>query len=297
MAADWRGMLDDRISHDAPVQSEPEFFPQFAPGTLLASDGGRPTTSLKSSCRGRFLAGSGRWRGFIKRDIPGIVAIEPGGIVITAAHPGVGARNLLNPGSARLAMSFETLERRLDSFDRNVLQTARQHRGVLDRGGGTLRHVWGHRMTGVADQNYPALAPGWQGITLQDRPFVAVGAGIEHHPHLGMETGIGLSQLVHVALGRPRLPRHPVGWFRNAGDEVKLAAVPGRVIDHDVAIFAPPFGARAGDFSRQEAGAENGTVGDAAAMYRLVGPDDDLAHHRVNAVGADHGIGFGRRGV
>src|SRR4029077_15534835 len=175
-------------------------------------------------------------------------------------------------------MSFETLECRFDSFDRNVLQTTRQYRGVLDRGSGALSHIRRQRMAGVAYTNDPAPAPGRQWITFEDRPFVAVGAGVEHHPHLGMEARIGLAQLVDVALGRPRLPRHPVGWFRDAGDEVKLAAVPGRVIDHDVAILAPPFGPRAGDFLRQQVGAENGAIGDATAMDRLVRPDDDLAH-------------------
>jgi hypothetical protein len=63
-----------------------------------------------------------------------------------AAHPGVGAGNFLNFGSTGLAVRLEAPEGRLDPIGRHTLQAARQHSGVFDRGGRTLRHVGRHRV-------------------------------------------------------------------------------------------------------------------------------------------------------
>jgi hypothetical protein len=58
-----------------------------------------------------------------------------------------------------------------------------------------------------------------------------------------MEMREGAAQFREFAFGRPGFACHPVGFLRLAGGEVDLIALGGDVIDHDVAILAPPLAA------------------------------------------------------
>ncbi len=81
---------------------------------------------------------------------------------------------------------------------------------------------------------------------------------------------------------------------RHAGDEVNLAAAPGRVVDDDVAVRTPPLRPRRTDVEPLEAArGKDGAVGDAAAEAGTVGPEQDGANSGMETVGADDGIGAG----
>jgi len=76
------------------------------------------------------------------------------------------------------------------------------------------------------------------------------GRSAQHVAHLGVEILKTFAKLVDVSRGRPRLDRK----FRLglAGDEVDLAAIRLDIVDHDVAIRSPPFGAIADLISVQQ---------------------------------------------
>ena len=96
-------------------------------------------------------------------------------------------------------------------------------------------------MAGVAEQRHVAIRPSPQRIAVHDCPFMDVGACGQHLFDLTVEAGERLAQFPDVALRRPRLDAEI--RLRLAGDEVDLAAVGLDVIDDDVAVLAPPFGA------------------------------------------------------
>src|SRR4029077_6501356 len=114
----------------------------------------------------------------------------------------------------------------------------------LDGSRSSLRHIRGHRMACIAEKHDAAFAPTRKRLPLEDGPLVTIGAGLEHRAHVGMEASISFAQLYHLALGRPGFARQPLGRLRDTGDEVDLAANVISVVDNDVAIDTPPFGAR-----------------------------------------------------
>ena len=65
-----------------------------------------------------------------------------------------------------------------------------------------------------------------------------------------------------------------------------------------MAVDAPPLGARAADVpAAHQRRRKHRAIGDAALVNRRVGSDDDVAHDRVHAVGADHRVGPRARAV
>ena len=124
------------------------------------------------------------------------------------------------------------------------------------------------------------------------------GAGVQHAPHVFVKTLVRLAQFAHVAGGRPRFARHPARRLRHAGDKIKFAALRRDVIDHDVPVESPPLGARRPDVEAvQQRRRKHRPVRDAPFVQRLVRPNDDVAHQRMHAVGANHGVGFSSRAV
>ena len=67
-----------------------------------------------------------------ERHVPGIVAVEPSGVVVAALHPGIGAGDGLDTRCPRFAMGFVKLKRGLNVV--HIFQAARQNRGVFDCG-------------------------------------------------------------------------------------------------------------------------------------------------------------------
>src|SRR4051812_34240713 len=96
-------------------------------------------------------------------------------------------------------------------------------------------------MAGVAEENYAAFAPLRERLALEDRPLVAIRAGVERGAHVGVEARERSAQLVHVAFRRPGLRRDPVLALGLAGDEVDLVARLGGVVHDDMAVDAPPL--------------------------------------------------------
>src|SRR5258708_5298361 len=168
------------------------------------------------------LASIDVWFHRSQRNVPSIVAVQPTGIFIAAFHPGVGAGNCLNTGSARFSVPLITPERVLNIFASCLRQAARQDCGILDSRRASLRHVRRHGMAGIAQEDYPPIAPAWQRLAFEYRPFVAVRARFEHCTNMGVKTLVSSAPLFHLAFGRPRFTRYPFRWFRNAGHKIKL---------------------------------------------------------------------------
>src|SRR5207245_3206997 len=83
-----------------------------------------------------------------KRHVPGVVAVEPSGVVVAALHPSIGAGNGLNARSAWLAVRFVAPEGARDIVALHFLEAARQNGRVLDGGRAALRHVRRHGVAG-----------------------------------------------------------------------------------------------------------------------------------------------------
>src|SRR5580704_10448434 len=110
----------------------------------LPFDWASAAAQARKSMSGRCRVG-GR---LVERGRPGIVAIQPARVAASFAHPRVGAGDGLNDRGARLAVRFVTLKGAFDVVATGRLKTAREHCGVLNRGGSALRHVGCHRMAG-----------------------------------------------------------------------------------------------------------------------------------------------------
>src|SRR5258708_6651704 len=72
----------------------------------------------------------------------------------------------------------------------------------------------------------------------------------QHGFNLAVEAREGHAQFPDVAFRRPRLD--PKIRLRLAGDEVDFAAVRLHVVDYDVPVFSPPFGAVVDFFSAEK---------------------------------------------
>ena len=107
-----------------------------------------------------------------------------------------------------------------------------------------VEHVGGHRMTGIAEQDDAALAPGRKRITLEDAPLVDLRRRVQHRPDVGMEIRKRRAHLREVAFRGPGFLGGPIRLLGLAGGEIDLVAPGGDEIDDDVAVSSPPFGAR-----------------------------------------------------
>src|SRR5262245_66319930 len=96
-------------------------------------------------------------------------------------------------------------------------------------------------MSSVAQQPHSAFTPPRQLLALKYCPFVTVRARLQNIAYILMEAFVGLAQLPHISLGRPRFTREPLGRLRHTGDEVNLTLRLRRVINHDVTVSPPPF--------------------------------------------------------
>src|SRR3954468_2487508 len=225
-----------------------------------------------------------------RRRGPGVVAVEPirvGGV----AHPGAGAGPGLHHGRPRLARRLVEPERVCDVIE--LGDAAREHGGVFERHRGAGRHVGGHRMTGIAEQDDAALAPGRKRITLEDAPLVDLGRRVQHRPHVGMEIRKRRAHLAEVAFRGPGLLGDPIRLLGLAGGEIDLVTCRGDEVDDDVPVRSPPLGARGSDLdAAQPRGGKRGAIGEPPDEARLLRPRDGVADERVHAVGADHRLGL-----
>ena len=101
---------------------------------------------------------------------------------------------------------------------------------------------------------------------------------------------IGRHRLRYVAFARPGFLGPAVAV--EMGDDVEEFAAPHRVM-HDMAVRAHPH--RAVDdinVARHRVGRRHAAPADAAGEARHVGAEQTVAHHRMDAVGADHDVGL-----
>ena len=143
-------------------------------------------------------------------------------------------------------------------------------------------------MAGVAEQDDEAVGPARQRIALEQRPLVHARTGGQQALHVLVEAGQRLANLAHLAARRPGL--HVPVRIGHAGDEVDL--VPPRVhgIDDDVPVRTPPLGAGIDNEIPHQRGREHCAVRDPPGELGLLGAEQDLAHQRVDPVGADDGV-------
>src|SRR5207247_2096094 len=239
----------------------------------------RQTSSTSLHVRGAPSGSHGFGRRGAERNAPRVITIEPGRVLVPALHPRVGARYGLNARRARLTVRLVSPERAREVVAFDVLQAAREDGSIFHSGRAALGHVRRHRMTRIAQEHDASGAPAGKRLALENRPLVAVRAGFQNGAYVGMESFVGVAELIHVAFGRPRLARHPFRRLRDAGDEVDLAPIGLRVIADDVAIDAPPFGAgRSNVPAAHQRRRKHGTIGDAPLVDWRVGADDDFAH-------------------
>src|SRR5271163_1657667 len=104
-----------------------------------------------------------------------------------------------------------------------------------------------------------------------------------------METGERGAQHVHVARSGPGFQSE--AGFGLTSHKIDFAAVRLDVVDDDVAIRSPPFGAIVDPVSVQQRCRVYGAVGDLAGKSRRVPAEQRVPDYRVNAVGAYDRIG------
>jgi len=144
-------------------------------------------------------------------------------------------------------------------------------------------------MTGIAEQRNVALRPALKRAAIDDRPFVHVRTRSQHALDLARKTCEGRAQFPDIALGRPGFDaKLRLGL---AGDEIDLAAVRLDVIDHDVAVLAPPFGAIIDPYPAEQRGGIGRAVGDPPGECHGRRAEQDVPDDGMHAVGADHGVG------
>ena len=86
-------------------------------------------------------------------------------------------------------------------------------------------------------------------------------------------------------------------WLGLTGHEVDFAPVGLDVVDDDVAIRPPPFGAIVDLMPVQQSGRVHRAVGDAAGKIRQILAEQNVPNQRVNAIGPDDSISVSRHAV
>jgi len=124
----------------------------------------------------------------------------------------------------------------------DAFETTRKHGSVLDRHRGPLRHVRRHRMAGVAEQRYVPVRPVLTANRDRRSP-ICVPSG--HAARTVSTWRSKPSKADRNSLTSPFADQDldPEIRFRLAGHEIDLAAVRLDVINHNVAVLSPPFGA------------------------------------------------------
>src|SRR5262245_36744392 len=147
-------------------------------------------------------------------------------------------------------------------------------------------------MCGIAEQHNPPAAPARQRLSLQDRPSVTIWARFQHVAYIAMENFVGFAPFLHVAFGRPCLPRVPLRCLRDAGHDVTLALRVRRVTHGDGTVGPPPLCARWPYIEiTHQTGRKHSTIGNTTLVDRFIRPNYNLAYDRVHAVRTDHRIG------
>ena len=126
---------------------------------------------------------------------------------------------------------------------------------------------------------------------IDQRSLVSGRTRSEHVPNLRMETGERSAQNVHIARGGPRFKSET--RFGLTGHKIDFASVGLDIVDDDVAIRSPPFGAIVDLISVQQRCREYGAVGDAPGKSRRIPTEQRVPDYRVNTIGTNHGIGAG----
>src|ERR1700689_2197736 len=119
-----------------------------------------------------------------------------------------------------------------------MLETFRQHRSVLDRLHGALRHIRKHRMPRIAHQRDAPDGPSRQRVAIVERPPISRLDGADDRADLRMPSFELLERVGHLAPGGPRLDPPFAGSER---DPVQVARAFANKIMNEVMVRPPPY--------------------------------------------------------
>ena len=142
----------------------------------------------------------------------------------------------------------------------------------------------------IAEQRGAAFVPVQERIAIVQRPFVPARAARKDAPQIGVPGRVGRDRLRHVAFARPGFLGPAVAVEMR--DDVEEFAAPDGIVHH-MAVRPHPHRA-VGDINvaRHRVRRRHAAPADAAGEARYIGAEQTVAHHRMNAVGADHDVGL-----
>src|SRR3984893_17202938 len=168
-------------------------------------------------------------------------------------------------------------------------------RGRILHGHGRARgHVRHHGMAGVPQQYQTTLAPRIERLDVQDWPLRELRSRFDHRADFRVKARKRVYDLFSGA-ELPRRLRMPIAL--RAGHKINLVARLLDVIDQNVAVRSPPFGAVAHLHAAEQRRRIDRSMRDRAGEARLARTHDRLAELGVHAVRADHHVRLGLRSV
>src|SRR5215470_5674988 len=206
----------------------------------------------------------------------------------------VGGTRLLQARGARLAHLLVTRECRGHVVGHR-LQQGRQRCSVLDRLRRALRHEGQHGMAGVAQKRDAPLAPARQRQAIMERPDEGLWERRDQAAHGWVPAFVARQGIRDLTPADPRFVR-PGAVLGNA-DHIHEPSGRDPVV-HDMAVRSHPV--VRSDFYIEMAyplDRHQPAPGDAAGEPRLLGAEQQMAHTRMDAVGADHKVGLGGTAV
>ena len=240
----------------------------------------------------------------------GIVAVEPGHALERPVghvprHLGV-ARDLLRPVGEmepRLVVRRQSLHARrprqpaplvaAESLDGIFLHPSReagsQRCPVLDRLRRTLRHERQHGVAGIAEQGHAPDRPARHRRPVEQPPHERLVDGAQNGVQLRVPAFEGGERIGHIAALGPGFLGPGVGV--DHGDEIQKLPVAHVVVDEVLARPHPDLGLDRDVEVRDALGRDEAAIAHAAGEMRLLRPEQETAHGRVNAVGPHQDVG------
>ncbi|MNX98147.1 hypothetical protein D3C86_1305420 [compost metagenome] len=152
-----------------------------------------------------------------------------------------------------------------------------------------------HRVAGVAQQHQAATAPERQRVAFEQRPLGDLHGAFDQRLDPLVPAVEGRAHLLDAA--RHPAPAHVPLGLGHAGHVVDLVELAGIEIHHHVAVVRPPLGAAVVREALDARDREHGAVRHVAGVLGRLGAQQVLADAGIDAVRADHDVGFLDRAV
>src|SRR3954447_9053230 len=288
----WMTLCDVFLADSPPPQIESTL--TFRPGHLLALLGraqsdhvghrlvhrskGIVAPSELPGCEGKWIDALGA--------LPATISGPHRSLIRFVSHLHGEARASLDACGARLAAPLVLHEGLL-----NIVTVpghgCSEGPGVFHRLTSALREIGNHRVGGVTKERDPSVRPAFDRIAVVHSGDEGGVDGLQESANRRFGSLEGRQQLLGIARVGPRLPLHLSGGGGSqhtvevlthpVGDNASLNAEPVVSGDREVEAFKP--------IARNE-----GTPHQDVRELLLLGPDDKVAHDRVDTVGADDSI-------